>query len=200
MTPEVLNKVCEPFFTTKPMGRGTGLGMAVTHGIITGHGGRLALASQPGRGASVTVYLPFAETGTAAANAQPTDTDAQARPAALVVDDEPDVLDFVAEVLGEKNCEVLTAKNGEGALEIFRDNGLRLALAVIDRHLPDMQGADLALKIKQQFPRCGVIIMSGDNAPAPEPADADPLAPVFLNKPFLIDELLSLASPFLDNA
>ena len=200
MTPEVLNKVCEPFFTTKPMGRGTGLGMAVTHGIITGHGGRLALASPPGRGASVTVYLPFAGTGPAAANAQPPAAVAQTRPAALIVDDEPEVLDFVAEVLGEKDCDVLTAKNGEGALALFRDNGPRIALAVIDRHLPDMQGADLALKIKQQFPRCGVIIMSGDNAPAPEPAAAVPLAPVFLNKPFLIDELLSLASPFLDNA
>jgi len=193
MAPKVLQKVCEPFFTTKPMGHGAGLGMSVTHGIIASHNGNMTIASEPGQGTVVTVFLPFAQ-GNISAKERP-----MHNRCVLIVDDEKDVLDFIRDIFVQEGYEILTADNGRDAVALCDANGPRLSLAVIDRHLPDTQGMDLANRIKGKCPSCGVILISGDHSQPSEdvPGDQAHIAK-FLRKPFEINELLSMVHEVLD--
>ena len=161
--PEVQTRIFEPFFTTKPVGQGTGLGLAMCQGIVEGHGGSITAGSAPGQGATFVVELPVGERppGDAKAPAAP------GRPASrgktiLAVDDEPEVLRLLQEILAEDSHHVDTAVNGTDALARLRERAYDAVLS--DIRMPDLDGPGLFSAIKRHHPELlgRVVFMTGD--------------------------------------
>lgn len=156
--------IFEPFFTTKPLGTGTGLGLAVVHGVVTESGGAIQVRSKPGRGTSISVYLPQLEAPLPAgpAPAQP----ALGRAAAqaervLYVDDDEIVLLTAAALLSRAGFVVTCLQDGPTALSALRDAPGNYAAVVTDFNMPGMSGLALAEAVLQQTPGTAVIITSG---------------------------------------
>ncbi len=166
MTPEIRARALEPFFTTKAVGRGTGLGLAQVYGIARQSGGDVRIASTPGQGTTVSILLPAASGKTAEAEPAPADA---LRPAhdgieagmrILVVDDDEDVRATFVTALEELGYRPLGASGGDDALRILRDNPAVKA-AVVDFAMPGMDGASLAAEIRRRRPGLPLLIASG---------------------------------------
>ena len=156
--PDVLPRIFEPFFTTKRMPH-RGLGLALVYGIVTNHGGGVAVSSQPGAGTSARVYLPaekdFIHVTTAAeANLHGTET-------VLVVDDENLLLTMAETILTEYGYKVLTANSGQKALAILARDDLQADLVVTDLVMPGMGGRELIERIRQLAPAMRILCTSG---------------------------------------
>jgi signal transduction histidine kinase len=153
ITPEDLPRVFEPFFTTKYGHRG--LGLALVYGIITNHGGGVAISSHPGRGTSVRVYLP-ATPQTAALPALD-DGSLTGQQTILFVDDEAMVANLGQMVLSSFGYRVLTANCGEKALEILAQSNSFIDLLITDMVMPRMTGRELIKKVRELSPATRVI-------------------------------------------
>ncbi len=161
ITKEVQEKIFEPFFTTKEKGKGTGLGLATTYGIVKQHRGHISVYSEPGHRTTFIIYLP----ATSSAQEEKKEAaDSQKMPRGsetlLIVDDEPLVLDLAADTMKSLGYHVLKAENGPAAMEIFRNNaGIKLLLT--DIIMPGMNGTELADKLLKLRPELKVAFMSG---------------------------------------
>lgn len=181
---DILPRVFEPFFTTKS-GTHRGLGLAHVYGIITNHGGGVAISSEPGAGASVRIYLP-AENEMVNEYAGPTDTDLHGSGTVLVVDDEDFLLSMAETILTEYGYHVLTATSGAKALAILaREEGV-VGLVVTDLVMPGMGGRELIERVRQMAPGTKILCMSGC-----VPTMENQLGEAYLRKPFTSAELLS---------
>jgi PAS domain S-box-containing protein len=200
MTPAVLGKISEPFFTTKPPDKGTGLGLSTALGIVRGHGGRIAVKSEPGCGTVFLIHLP-AEPDTVSAD------DARfprVRPAlgrgelVLVVDDESSIRDIIRQTLEASGYRVLTAKDGVQAAAIYAQHHASVAVVISDMLMPMMDGPALIGELRRINPRVRVIGVSGQ--PTENEAASPPVgAPAcFLQKPFAGDALLALLRQVVD--
>ncbi|HEY1664023.1 MAG TPA: ATP-binding protein [Verrucomicrobiae bacterium] len=183
--PEILPRIFEPFFTTKKNGNHRGLGLALVYGIVTNHGGGVAVSSQPGNGASVRIYLP-AENQRVNDSADTSEDDLHGTGKVLVVDDEDFLLSMTETILTEYGYEVLTAGNGAKALAILAREEGDVNLVVTDLVMPGMGGRELIERIKQIAPGTKVLCMSGCVPPADQQIGGD-----YLRKPFTSEELLS---------
>jgi PAS domain S-box-containing protein len=191
MDEETLARVFEPFFTTKPPGKGTGLGLAMCYGIVKQAGGFIGCESEKGAGTTCTVLLPEAEiegateTSVAAyAAAAPRQTTSRAT--ILIVEDEPVVRQFVAEVLTALGHEVhLTGSPHEG-LQLASTFEGRLDLLVTDVVMPQMDGVTLAGRIQNRQPKVRVLLMSGYQDRTVVTSDVEA---VLLPKPFTAAQL-----------
>ncbi len=173
IAPEVLPRIFEPFFTTKG-GAHRGLGLALAYGIVSNHGGGVAVSGQPGAGTSVRIYLPaekqFAgESAVAGDNLHGTET-------VLVVDDEPLVLTMMETILTEYGYQVLTASSGPKALAILARDDTKVDLVVTDLVMPGMSGRELMEHIRQRQLATNILCMSGYVMPLDKPAEPDLLA------------------------
>jgi two-component system cell cycle sensor histidine kinase/response regulator CckA len=177
-----LPRIFEPFFTTKrPPHRG--LGLALVYGIITNHGGGVAISSQVGKGTSARVYLPAEKTFvheslTAYKELHGTGT-------ILVVDDESLLLTMAETILSDFGYQVLTANNGEKALQVLAQPGTRINLVITDLVMPGMGGRELIERIRQQGLEMPILSTSGYVQPDDKPAHAG-----YLQKPFTSTDLL----------
>jgi nitrogen-specific signal transduction histidine kinase/DNA-binding NarL/FixJ family response regulator len=165
MDEATLRRVFEPFFTTKPPGEGTGLGLAVVHGIMDSHDGAVTVASKPGAGTTFTVYLPE-EKGAAvkALDAEgPVPRGNGER--ILVIDDEEVLAVLVQRTLGELGYEAAFVTLPEAALEMVRSDPLRFDLVLTDQTMPAMTGLVLATRLREIRPSLPVVIMTGYTAP-----------------------------------
>jgi signal transduction histidine kinase len=165
IAPAVLPRIFEPFFTTKAVGQGTGLGLSVSYGIIQQHGGRLTAESQPGRTVfafEVPRWVPGAPAPVAPPEAIAT-VEGNGR-AALVVDDEPEVVDLVVTILRQDGWKVDVAESGRAGLE--RARGTRYDLIVSDFRMPDGDGEAFfrAAVAAQPELRGRFLFMTGDTA------------------------------------
>ncbi|GLR83011.1 hybrid sensor histidine kinase/response regulator [Azospirillum oryzae] len=172
MPPDVLARACDPFFTTKPVGQGSGLGLSMVHGLTAQSGGGMRLESHPGLGTAVTLYLPHAPVpadggsdapaGAAAGN-QPPPVPSATQPAAvrvLLVEDDALVRMANAAVLDEAGILVSEASSGEEALALLEaDEGI--GVLVTDFAMPGMTGADLTRLIRRHRPGLPVLIVTG---------------------------------------
>jgi len=164
---DVAARIFEPFFTTKAEGMGTGLGLSVSASLVREHGGSLTLeASQPGEGAVFRVALPVALTAQAIAPA-PVEADSRsAEPAAvarlLVVDDEPEVVAMLRDMLERAGYDVAVAESGAVALEMV--GAANFDAVVSDLRMPDMDGAELWRQVARREPRLGqrILFVTGD--------------------------------------
>ncbi|MDX2023778.1 MAG: PAS domain-containing protein [Deltaproteobacteria bacterium] len=152
-------RVFEPFFTTKPIGQGTGLGLAAVYGAVTTHGGAIELQSEAAAGTTFTLWLPLS-----AARAARPEKRSQIPPGhgtVLVVDDEDVIRDTCAMLLQSAGYTVLTAGDGEQAVEVFRQNRDEIALVLLDVIMPRMDGRECFLRLKQLRHDVRVIMVSG---------------------------------------
>ncbi len=192
MTPDVLALACDPFFTTKPVGAGTGLGLSMVYGFVRQSGGQIHIASEPGAGTVVSLYLPRHHSGR--------DTDEDEMPAlrhapaggggtVLIVDDEAAVRMLVAEVLGDLGYDVIEAADGMAALPILRGDR-RIDLLVTDVGLPGgMNGRQLADAARVSRAGLKVLFITGYAEHAAIGPDQLHAGMQVLAKPFAIEAL-----------
>ena len=160
MDDETLARAAEPFFTTKGVGKGTGLGLAMVHGLAEQSGGRLKLGREPGGGTRVELWLPQAE-ATADLAAPPVDVaDQRVRPlSVLVVDDDALVLMNTAAMLEDLGHRAAPTLSGAEALAVLNSN--TFDLVITDYAMPQMTGLELALQIEARWPGLQVVLASG---------------------------------------
>lgn len=191
MPDEVRQRIFEPFFTTKADGRGTGIGLALTYGVVRAAGGFIGVESVQGRGSRFELLLPFAVVPSAAEDTPGTVAPGAGKETVLVVEDEPDIGPYLVEALQSYGYAVLFARDGAEALELFERNADRIDIVVSDDGLPFMRGCDLFLEIRRRKATIPFVLASG----FVEPAALDELSrrpPThFLQKPYAVSELIS---------
>ena len=162
MDPETQTRIFEPFFTTKKTGEGTGLGLAMAYGVVQQSGGYIQVESQAGHGSTFRVYLP--RTGAAAPDPAPQSPATVAptgRETILLAEDERWVRKLVTAHLQELGYRVLTAGDGAEALEIARSHAGDIDLLLSDLVMPQVDGRQLAQRLRQKDPNLKVIFVSG---------------------------------------
>jgi PAS domain S-box-containing protein len=163
MTPEILERIFEPYFTTKDGGEGTGLGLAVIHGIVEDHGGAIVAESEPGKGTTFQLYLPIVQSDLEI----DLDTDDESVPRGderiLVVDDEPAVAEMLKRLLTRLGYQVEARTSPREALELFRWDPSRFDLVITDMTMPQLTGKELAREVMKLRPDVPVVLCSGYN-------------------------------------
>jgi two-component system, cell cycle sensor histidine kinase and response regulator CckA len=202
MDAETRRLAFHPFFTTKELGQGTGLGLATVYGIVDQSGGFIFVESQPAQGSAFSVYLPRV-TGAAAAQiviAAPPVPLVAAEPrraTVLLAEDNPMVRDVAARILRDAGHTLLLACDGQEGLEVARDHAGTIDLLVTDLVMGRMGGIELAKRLAEQRPELRILFISGfawDNSlPAIDPARGID----FLQKPFAPDGLIEAVTRLL---
>ena len=188
MTPELARRAIEPFFTTKPMGKGTGLGLAMVYGTVMAHKGSLEIHSEPGQGTEVVLRFPrlagaVAETWT---EAGPGPASAPLR--VLLVDDDPLIRQAVGPMLAFLGHQVDTAEGGQAALDRIQA-GLAVDLVILDMNMPGLNGAETLTRLLALRPEQTVLMATGYSDAAIAPLlDGRPRVGS-LRKPFTLEEL-----------
>jgi PAS domain S-box-containing protein len=193
MAPDVLARATEPFYSTKPLGKGTGLGLAQVYGIAQQAGGTLRIESEEGKGTSVHILLPggaipLEPEAEEARRISPAPRSAAAGATILIVDDDSDVRTFLAESLEGLGCTVATAASGAEGLEALRESPPDLAL--IDYAMPGMNGADVAREARRLHPGLPIVFVTG-YAESEQLESALGCDVPVLRKPFTLAELAS---------
>ncbi len=203
IAPENIPYIYEPFFTTKPVGRGTGLGLPTVHGIITQSRGGIAVDTVPGQGTTFTVYLPSAsaEAPSPPVAAEPF-AQSPALPAlkVLVVEDEPIVRKLLDRILTLSGFEVVQASHGGEALSRLHERRGDVDLIVSDVVMPVMGGAELATHLATSYPTLPVIWMSGHPREIAFATQRINEAQPYLQKPVSPDTLLDTIRQLLPRA
>ncbi len=161
MASETLSKVFDPYFTTKKKGEGTGLGLAVVHGIVREHEGHITVYSEPGRGTSFNVYLPCAE---AVKDSCRSNMELQMLTGSehiLIVDDEESILLMMSETLNSLGYRVTTFTQAQRAVEFLQSRPNDCDLVITDLIMPAMNGEELAQRIHQIDPHIPIVIQTG---------------------------------------
>jgi len=194
MSEEVKQKIFEPFFSTKEVGRGTGLGLSTVFGIVKQSGGYIHVESEEGRGTAMCVYLPRyveapgeVETRTERRVDKPKDL--TGRGTVLLVEDEDAVRSFAARALGQRGYQVLEASTGTEALDVFESYQGDVDLVVSDVVMPEMDGPTLMEKLRRDRPDLKIIFISGYAEDSFRKHLAENEDFMFLQKPFDLKEL-----------
>jgi CheY-like chemotaxis protein len=189
--PEFRDRIFEPFFTTKELGKGTGLGLALVHGIVTAHRGWVEVDSAPDRGTRIDVYLPQA--------ANPSAPERRRRDAAgplagaravteccgtvLLADDEPMIRSLGRAILEDQGYRVLLAADGQEAVEVYQRELGQVDIVILDLTMPRLNGRDACRQLTRIDPRVRVLLSSG-YAPDTAGAVRDPGVRGFVGKPY----------------
>ena len=200
MTREVQERMFEPFFTTKAIGQGTGLGLATIHGNVQQHQGWIEVASTPGEGTQMRIFLPRLSGTPTAGKKAPGPKDLAGRgETILLVEDQPMVRRLVASALTRAGYRVIESESGAAALESWPKHRQEIDLLLTDVVMPGgVDGPALAKKLLAERPELKVILMSGYDASraadrASLGADVD-----FVAKPFVMSEVLRVIRQRLD--
>ncbi len=192
-------RALEPFFTTKPQGLGSGLGLSTAYGIVQQSGGTLSLATEAWRGTTVTVLLPVADPADVAKRAQVARRSQTSGRTVLLVEDEPAVRNLIRRVLERSGFDVMEAENGADALVMARDAGRPIDLLVTDVVMPILGGLELATALAGEQPDIRILFISGYNEEAIHQHGVLLPGSEFLPKPFSPDELRQKVRDILDS-
>ncbi|MDH3601946.1 MAG: ATP-binding protein [Candidatus Tectomicrobia bacterium] len=188
MTPDVCARIFDPFFTTKKEGDGTGMGLAVVHGIVTSHGGAITVMSTPNQGSLFTVYLPQL-VETAVGDTLPEEPLPYGQGMILFVDDEVALAQAAHSMLTRMGYTVTTCTNSEQALATFQASPDQFDLVITDQTMPELTGENLARALRQIRPNLPIILCTGfSHVMTPEKAQGLKLD-AFLMKPLTMQGL-----------
>jgi PAS domain S-box-containing protein len=193
MSPDTLQRIFDPFFSTKFAGRG--LGLAAVMGIVRGHQGLILIRTEPGRGTSFRVLFP-AVAGTARKSVKPSAarSDWHGSGTVLVVEDEEGVREVAERMLQEIGFDTIAAVDGRDALEIMDRLGDSITAVLLDLSMPRMGGLETFRHLREARPHLPIIMMSGytEQVVAPQFSSSGPGITAFLQKPFLAEDLIGI--------
>ncbi len=184
-------KIFEPYFTTKEVGRGTGLGLAVVHGIVQNHNGTITLESQPGKGTVVKVYFAVTSTPLPVKDIEVEQVYADSEKRIMVVDDEAPIRMLMRSILTHGGYEVDTYANGLLAWQAFSANPAKWDLLLTDVSMPVMSGEKLVCRVLSLCPDMPIIFCTGYNEIDYNVAGIETDAVSYLAKPVTMEELLA---------
>jgi CheY-like chemotaxis protein len=192
MIPEVMERIFEPFFTTKAPGEGTGMGLALVHGIVTNHGGTVLVTSVVGQGTTFTVYLPcsvdLGQDHASPEGALLTDVPTGAE-RVLLVDDEVALVHLGEAILQRLGYEVVVCTSSTEALEVFREAPQRFDLVITDQTMPHMTGERLAQALRRLRSDIPIILCTGFSHVMHAERAQELGIDAFLMKPLAMQEL-----------
>jgi len=197
MDEETLKNIFDPFYTTKDIGEGTGLGLSITHGIIEEHNGTVSVSSQANKGTTFTISFPIAEKFVRTESESPLKIRHGKGQKVLIVDDEPDVLKGLMNMIKSIGYEVDSARNGNKALEHYKR--YKPDVVLLDWKMPIMDGVTCAKKILKNDPAARIVIISGYQEIAVDGIGVGLKNDIkdFVLKPFDINEISKVISKAL---
>jgi signal transduction histidine kinase/CheY-like chemotaxis protein len=199
MTPQVLERIFDPYYTTKKQGKGTGLGLSVTHGIIKSHGGDISVSSQPGVGTTFRVFLPVIDDVDVEIEPAETASTRNGNERILLIDDEAQIIDIERRILERLGYKVTSKTDSEEALEEFGSRPDCFDLVITDMTMPKMTGDRLARRMMDINPQIPVIMCTGYNEAITEEKALAMGIDKFVMKPIIKDELAYAIRTVLDN-
>jgi len=204
ISPEVMENLWKPFFTTKGVGKGTGLGLTTIRGIVASHGGFLQMHTKVGSGTTFQIYLPAVE-GAALlpADGLPSHPPSGGGEHILVVDDESAIRKVVTTTLEKQGYCVTSCADGMEAITQFKARPDSFALVITDIDMPRLSGTALIRELLKLRPGVRILVMGGLSQPASDggdPPEIQDLARAFLHKPFATGELLDSVHDLLHPA
>ena len=195
---ETLSHIFEPFFTTKDVGKGTGLGLATIYGIAKQNQGFINVCSEPGKGATFTIYLPrhVGELELQQSASAPTQ---RGNETILLVEDEPAIMKMTKTLLQRLGYSVLAAGSPGDAVRLAESHTGRIFLLITDVIMPDMNGRELANILLSQIPHLKCLFMSGYTANVIAPEGVLESGVRFIQKPFTVEDLSAKVREALDS-
>jgi two-component system, cell cycle sensor histidine kinase and response regulator CckA len=198
MDADTRQRIFEPFFSTKGIGKGTGLGLASTYGIIKNHGGIIDVYSEKGHGTTFTIYLPASGTKTAEKKASEGSL-VTGHETILIVDDEPINVDAIKELLEEFGYKILAAQSGKKAIELYKEHSKDINLVILDMVMPEMNGKETLIKLMEIDKNVRVLLSSGYSINGEAKTILELGCKGFIQKPFKVDELSQKIRDVLDS-
>ncbi|ACL04211.1 multi-sensor hybrid histidine kinase [Desulfatibacillum aliphaticivorans] len=200
INPAILDKIFEPYFTTKELGKGTGLGLAVAYGIIKEHKGDISVESELGSGTAFTIHLPIMEKSVSEGPAPLTESDPRGHERILLVDDEEAVAKLEKQMIERLGYHVTACTSSTEALRVFEANPHAFDLVLSDMTMPGMTGDLLSIKMRSIRPDMPVIICTGFSEKINEENAKAAGIKGLLMKPIIKSEMAKLIRTVLDEA
>ena len=197
MAPDVKERIFDPYFTTKDTGEGTGLGLAVAHGIIKDRGGTITVYSEPGKGSVFNVYLPVIEKA-AEPEKDTVESILTGHERILFIDDEPDLVEIGKQILENMGYDVVVRTSSIEALELFRAQPDRFDLVITDMTMPQLTGDRLAVELMKIRPDIPIIICTGYSERTSEEKAKEMGIKAFTMKPLTMRSLANTIRKVLD--
>ena len=199
MDEDTCKRIFEPFFSTKEVGKGTGLGLAMVQGIVKQHNGHVDVSSEPGHGTSFVILLPILEsenTGTEAENR--TTEMSKGTETILIAEDDDSLREFSYKMLTRLGYKVILAVDGQDAVDKFRDNADAIQLIIMDMIMPKKSGKVAYDEIKQIRPDAMALFSSGYSAKIVQEQGELGINAEFISKPLQPAELMKKVREMLD--
>jgi PAS domain S-box-containing protein len=198
MNKEIIEKIFDPYFTTKLPGQGTGMGLSTVHGIVKSHGGAIKVYSESGKGTVFYVYFPMIETKPAEPKIVSAENIQKGSERILLVDDQEQIVFMVKQILERLGYDVVARTSSVDALEAFRAGSDRFDLVITDMTMPNMTGVELATKLLEIRPDIPIILCTGFS----ELTDTNKAKALgireFLMKPIVKDQIARAIRKVLD--
>lgn len=191
MDGEIREHIFEPFYSTKEIGKGSGLGLAMVYGIVKNHGGYIMCYSEPGEGTIFKIYFPTMEKSPVRPHPQAARSGLQGgNETILLVDDEEFIRTLVKQLLGEFGYTVHTVSSGEEALRFFENATAHPDLVILDLIMPGMGGRRCLQELLRRYPRAKILVASGFSANGPARETMELGAKGFVGKPYQLRDIL----------
>lgn len=183
MDKKTIDRIFNPFFTTKDVGKGTGMGLSVVHGLVESHGGFVTVESEPGKGSTFNVFLPVTEKEEFF-EVETTEPIQTGNERILVVDDEPNLTALARRILENLSYKVVSESSSTKALEIFKSNPEQFDLVITDQSMPDMSGSELIAEVLKIRPDIPCILCTGFSSKVSAKTASDYGISKYINKPY----------------